>query len=409
MGNVTSKSVISQCLDWLDIPECVTNFLDYRIKKLTCRAAICLFIEAQLSDRKDPDSIVEHLRGNKELQALTGISSLSASQFSRRLDELPTWLLQYMLQQINIQLKATLKESCLGKTLPKFGKLSIIDSTSIMLPSFHGNWAYCSKEQNKVKLHLRLCTEQPDLSVPSKVILSTGAVTDQELSIELVTEQGTTYVMDRGYINFKHYKKWINSGILFVARIQARNKTNIVEKRQTPVEDTNLLLDADVEIAVPKEPGEVIKLRLVEYKDDKDRSYRVVTNRWDLSAREVADIYKGRWEIELYFKWMKQYLRLARLYSFKPTAVWNQIYMALLANALNSLVRLQTQTKKPRCVVWKLMREYMTASWETFLEALFRPPTRTSKGRKKKAKRGRPRIHPEKKVAQKKIVSCDFF
>jgi len=408
MGNCNSKTVISQCLEWLEIPNLVRVFFDYRTPKLTTTAAIRLFVEAQLSDRKDPECIVENLRNCPELQALTGITSLSASRFNRKLSELPTWLLQYLFEDITRRIHTTLQQTCESRELQKKHiPLSIIDSTSITLPNVHGKWAYVNKEKNQVKLHLRLSTEWPDLAIPSKVVLSTGAVADTEVAIELVTERGTTYVMDRGYINYAYFKNWCDAGILFVARIQKRSKTQILESRKTPATDPDLLLDADVLVTVPNS-GETVKLRLVEFKDDKERTYRLLTSRWDLPAREIADIYRARWDIELFFKWMKQYLRLAKLYSTKPVAVWNQIYMALIAHAMCVLVKLQTGTKDGLCRVLKLMRQYMVDSWEKLLAALFRKPTRTSQGRRKKPIKGRPRKHPKVYTAQKMVLDNEL-
>ena len=409
MGNNISKTVISQCLEWLNIPEFVCDFLDYRKQKLKLAASIYLFVEAQLSNRKDPDSIVENLIDSTELQALTGLTSLSASRFSRKLSELPTWLLQYLFEDITRRIYAMLQQSGESRGLKKeLFPLSIIDSSSITLPDVHGKWAYVNKDKNQVKLHLRLSTEWPDLAIPSKVVLSTGAVADTEVAVDLVTEQGTTYVMDRGYINYAHFKKWLEAGILFVARIQKRSKTRILETRALPAEDPNLLLDADVLMAIPDQPQETMRLRLIEFKDDKERTYRLITSRWDVTAREIADIYRARWDIELFFKWMKQYLRLAKLYSNKPCALWNQIYMTLIAHALCVLVKLQTGTEHGLCKVLKRMRQYMDKSWEKLLGSLFRKPTKTSKGRQKKPKRGRPRKHPKKYVAQKLVLANEF-
>lgn len=403
MGNNNSNTVISQCLEWLKIPEFIGEYLDYRKQKFTLAASIRLFVEAQLSDRKDPECIVENLRDSPELQALTGLTSLSASQFSRRLSELPTWLLQYLFEDITRHIHDTLHR-CEGRELKSVIPLSIVDSSSITLSNYFGKWAYVNKQKNQVKLHLSLSTQWPDLAIPSKVVLSTGAVADNEVAIELVTEQGTTYVMDRGYINYTHFKKWLEAGILFVVRVQKRSKTQILETRALPAEESHLLLDADVLLAVPDKPDQTMRLRLVEFKDDKDRTYRLITSRWDLTAKEIADIYRARWDVELFFKWMKQYLRLAKLYSNKPSAVWNQIYAALIAHALCVLVKLQTGTKHGLCKVLKLLRQYMAKSWEKLLNALFRKPTKASKGRQKKPTRGRPRKHPKQCEAQKLVL-----
>ena len=127
-----------------------------------------------------------------------------------------------------------------------------------------------------------------------------------------------------------------------------------------------------------------VPIRLVAFQDEKGRHYRVVTSRWDLSAAEIARIYKNRWLIELFFKWVKQHLNMIQLHSFDPTAVWNQLFLSLIAFAVSLLVKLRLQTKKTLWAVVKLLRIYSCDTWEAFIEALNRPPTRKSKGRQKK-------------------------
>ena len=142
----------------------------------------------------------------------------------------------------------------------------------------------------------------------------------------------------------------------------------------------------------------------MEYKDDEGKVYRVVTNRWDISAFEVSEIYRYRWKIELFFKWMKQHLKVVNLHNHKPEAVWNQIYLAMIAYGLSELIRIETQTGKSNWDIVKLLRIYWHDTWERFLSALHRKPSRTSKGRQKKAKRGRPRKHPKKLKAVQFIL-----
>ncbi|TXK82626.1 hypothetical protein FU659_14125, partial [Paenibacillus sp. N3.4] len=151
MGIVPENTVISQCLQLLDLPEVICDILDYRTQKLTVRGAILLFIEAQLARREEPAAIEEHLRSNENLQALVGTKSISASRFSRKLNELPTFLLQYAFQEINRRIGQALQES--SHHVHDLKKLTIIDSTTISLPDFHGQWGYCSKTQNSVKMH----------------------------------------------------------------------------------------------------------------------------------------------------------------------------------------------------------------------------------------------------------------
>lgn len=406
MGNNNSKTVFSQCLEWLEIPPIISDFLDYRSPKLTIGATVRLFVEACLSGRKDTESIAINLKASPELQELTGVESISHSQLTRKLGQFPVWLSQYLFDRILGDLGNLLEETCTRKVpeLP-VGPLTLVDSSGIKLPGYSGKWAYVNKDKNQVKLHLSLSTEWPDIAVPRKVVLSTGAVSDTEVAFELVTDRGTTYVMDRGYIHYAHFKAWLEAGISFVARIQKRSKTQVLEERPIPEGEPDLLRDADVQMEVPKDRTQKMRLRLVEFKDSKDRTYRVVTTRWDLTAREVAECYRARWGIELFFKWMKQYLKLSKLYSAKPEAVWNHIYLCLISHALCALVKLKSGTGHGLCKVLKYMRQYMAKGWEEMLAELNRSPSKFSRGRQKKPIRGRPRKHPKKYKAQKQILA----
>ncbi|MNI26367.1 Transposase DDE domain protein [compost metagenome] len=142
----------------------------------------------------------------------------------------------------------------------------------------------------------------------------------------------------------------------------------------------------------------------MEFSDDKDNFYRVLTNVDELSAEQISEIYRHRWMIELFFKWIKQHLKLVKLYSLDPEAIWTQMYLALTAYALVLIVKLETGTTRTPWKVLQLLRIHIHNSWETFLEALFRQPTRTSKGRRKKAKIGRPRKYPLKLKGLRLVV-----
>lgn len=146
-------------------------------------------------------------------------------------------------------------------------------------------------------------------------------------------------------------------------------------------------------------------MRLVENSDDKGRLYRVLTNVWDRTAEQISEIYRQRWAIELFFKWMKQHLRLVHLYSFAPEAVWNQIHLAMIAQALLQLLHHETATSRSLWSFLKLLIEYRTRTWDAFEKQLNRLPAKRSEGRRKKKKRGRPRKHPQVYQTVKKIMT----
>jgi transposase len=209
-----------------------------------------------------------------------------------------------------------------------------------------------------------------------------------------VVDQAVTYIYDRGYISYTLYSDLIERNLKFVARVKMNSKLTIVNKHAI-LDEPNIVLDAEVQVKKPK-TEETIAVRLIEFLDDEGNKYRVVTNRRDLTASEVAEIYRQRWKVELFFKWIKQHLKLVKFYSHKKEAVWNQLWLAMIAYGLCELVRIQTGSKKSTWEILKYLRQYWYDSWDYFIEALFRKPSRTSKGRRKKGKPGRPRKYPKK-------------
>ncbi|HEO8419798.1 TPA: transposase [Yersinia enterocolitica] len=173
--------------------------------------------------------------------------------------------------------------------------------------------------------------------------------------------------------------------VKFVARVKANSKFPLLSKRDSQ-EEPNILLDAEVQVKKPK-TDDRISLRLVEFLDDESNKYRVVTNRRDLTASEVAEIYRQRWKIEFFSKSIKQHLKLVRFYSYDQDAVWNQLWLAMIAYGLCELVRIQTGSQKSKWEILKYLRQYWFDSWDNLIGALFREPSRKSQGRKKKENR----------------------
>jgi hypothetical protein len=401
MGSIPKEPVICKCLELLNLSDERDMILDFRTQKLTTAKLVKLMIEAQLNQHSSYSVITEHLRSSDSLQKIIDLESISESQISRKLRVLPyQWSQSLFLQTIE-KLKDLTQDY---KGIPGIGRLSIIDSTELSLPSVAGQWAYCSKTKNAVKMHTRLVVADNDTVFPDRIIASTADIADSEVVMELVVDDDAIYVMDRGYIVYKIYKTWVERNIRFVARIQKRNKTVVVRERSV-AESSNILRDADVKVSF-KENSETIEieLRLVEFSDDQGNHYRILTNVYDLSAEQVSEMYRHRWMIELFFKWIKQHLKLVKLYSLEPEAVWTQMYLTLVAYALVLMVKLETGTSHAAWKVLQFLRIYMDKSWEAFLRALFREPTRTSKGRRKKAKKGRPRKHPVKLKGSRLIV-----
>ncbi|WP_284638332.1 IS4 family transposase [Paenibacillus silviterrae] len=395
MDNNKAIRVICQCLKVLDISGFRSTFDDHRTRKFFTGTAIELHVISQLLQLASYDVIPIQLRAHPELQKAIGLESISASQLSRKTESICTGSLESLFYHLISQIDR--KTGHKTGITPSIGRLHLIDATDISLPSLLGCWARCGSKKTAVRLHVRLVVADPDTVFPNKVIASTSNVQENKVVQELTLDDDVTYVMDRGYEKCEHFEKWVSDGIRFVVRVRDRLTLYPVEGtgREVPKSPGNHQILRDVDVLSNKT---TMPLRLVEFVDEHERRYRILTSRWDLTATEVALIYKNRWKIEIFFKWVKQHLNLVRIHGKAPHAVWNQLFMSLIAFALSLLVKLELQTDKSQWEILKTMRIYLFHPWEQFLQELFKPPTKVSKGRQKvEGKSGR-KYEPQKGI-----------
>jgi hypothetical protein len=378
MGNIHNFSAIRQCFSFISDENFILPVSDYRIHKLLTIKCIKLLIASQIAQWNSYSHISLQLRTSETLQKELELESISASQISRRLRDLPTELLEALFLEIMGKVKSQVPLSC-----SKIGPLRIIDSTCLKLPETLAHWACLSKDHTRIKIHVRLLALPSGHVIPEKAIPSTGNVGDSETMDILAEDDGTIYIMDRGYISYAQFDKWVKEDVRFVVRLHDRNSILHVEKEQSVPANTSITRDAIVQLGSASTQTQRT-LRLVEYVDEKGRTYRLVTSCLDLCAMEVAEIYKQRWLIELFFKWMKQHLRLVKLYSYDPQGIWNQIFIALITYAITIHIQLESGTKRSAWEVLQILRACWEKSWSLVESELHPQASRASKGRQKK-------------------------
>jgi len=376
MDNVNANSVIRQFVSLLPVNVLDPTVFDYYTKKLTVMKSIFIFVVAQLSCWSSYSEIEAQIRAQTELQRLFHLDSISGSQLSRSLDRLPTELLEWLFHQL--ALRAKRRTASLGGISQTMGKLSIVDASTISLPLGLGNWAQVSRKASSVKMHLRLVAASPDTVFPDAMVPTTANVGDRACAVHLVIPSDTTYVMDRGYDDYKKMEAWSKEEIRFVMRLRDRAFTTMLEE-STVEPEGRILRDAKVQMgSAPRADKEV--LRLIEFMDEKGRRYRLVTSIWDLSPEDIALIYKCRWLVELFFKWIKQHLRTVHVHSYKPQAIWNQLFLVLITALLVQEMNASLSRNITPWQLLKLMRVYLYLPWSALEDELLRP-RRTSKGK----------------------------
>jgi hypothetical protein len=209
----------------------------------------------------------------------------------------------------------------------------LIDATSIRLRPRLVAWARCSAEHGGVKLHV---VYDPASRLPTYFTITPNRINDITPAKGLSLTPGTTYVMDRGYYDFAFWAKLDGAGCWFVTRLKGNSPTRLVEERRAVGEA--ILADRLVRLserlsAQRANPYRAILREIVVARPDGE-PLRIVSNDLQSPARTIAELYKQRWQIELFFKWIKQNLRIRRFLGTSENAVRLQIITALIAYLL---------------------------------------------------------------------------
>jgi len=214
-----------------------------------------------------------------------------------------------------------------------------LDSTTIDLCLSLFPWAKFRRHKAAVKLHALL-----DLrgSIPSWVVITDGKVHDVNLLDQLVFEAGAFYIFDRGYLDFARLYRIHQSSAFFVTRARSNFEFHRLCS-QAVNKSTGVLSDQIIRLKVfYSRQGYPEKLRRVHYLDtDSNRRLVLLTNNFTLSARDIADLYRCRWQVELFFKWIKQHLRIKAFYGTSDNAVKTQVWIAISVYVLVAIIKKQ--------------------------------------------------------------------
>jgi len=198
-------------------------------------------------------------------------------------------------------------------------------------------WAQFRRHKSAVKVHtlldLRGC-------IPASVYVTGAQVHDVNLLDQLVPEPGAIYLFDRGYLDFARLFRLTQAGAFFVTR--TKGNTQFYRRESHPIDKlTGVRSDQTIKLTGPKTsrlyPG---LLRRVHYYDaEKDLRLIFLTNKFALPALLIAQLYRARWQVELFFRWIKQHLRIQRFYGTSSNAVKTQIWIAISIYVLVAIIR----------------------------------------------------------------------
>jgi hypothetical protein len=220
-------------------------------------------------------------------------------------------------------------------------KLVSLDSTVIDLCLSMYDWAKFRRTKGAIKLHLVL---DHDGYLPCFGIITNGSVHDVKVAHQIAFASGTIVVDDRGYNDYRLFARWTEAGVFFVTRMKDNAQYKVVEERSVP-QNRNIRTDQIIELtgvgAHAKCPHPLRRIEFV--REDTGEILVYLTNHLGLGASTVAAIYKDRWQIELFFKALKQNLKIKTFVGTSANAVRTQIWTALIAMLLLRYLQLSSR------------------------------------------------------------------
>lgn len=334
------KTVFTQVMEWVH-PEqfrrCVTRYQgNYKVTGFSCWEQFLAMSFAQMTFRESLGDIEICLRSRGPQLYHLGFGSPVAHSTLADANAARDWRIYADLAQALIRRARKLyAQEPIGLELAH--TIYALDSTTIDLCLSLFPWARFRSTKAAVKLHTLLDVRGP---IPTMITISQGKQADVRILDELLIEPGAFYVRDRGYVDFERLYRFALAAAFFVTRTKAGIQLNRLESR--PVDrTTGLRSDHIVWLAHPQSVRHYPdKLRRVSYRDPENGKVLVfLTNNFDLPALIIAQLYKLRWRVELFFKWIKQNLRIKHFFGTTDNAVKTQVWIAVCVYVLVAILR----------------------------------------------------------------------
>jgi hypothetical protein len=209
-------------------------------------------------------------------------------------------------------------------------KILLLDSTTISLCLSLFDWAKFRKKKGAIKLHTVL---DYDGCLPTYVNMTDGKVHDAKAAKEITLPKDAVVVADRAYVDFETLNRWAQGGSYFVVRLKSSIKFNRLEERPLPEQrHEHILVDEYIELSEDKTKSKYPKKlrRVVVWDEENQQTLELITNQFSWTANTISELYKARWEIEIFFKDIKQLLKIKSFLGTSTNAVLIQIWTALI-------------------------------------------------------------------------------
>ncbi len=316
---------------------------NYKTSKLFTKDHLKLMIYyhlAELVSLRDLSDSSSYNSGLKESLKDVSLGTLSHQNNNRNFG--------VFVPVMNAVIKLGLDTLSDDKRIQKYGCVEIIDSTTMSMILTYFSWAKFRSTKAGVKMHTRfnLSKQMPDL-----VIVSNAEEHDSTVMESLMKDEGSIYIFDKAYVDYEKFDNLTSDNKSFITRLKDNAVTTIEDELKVTYSDPNLL-DKGIEVLSDKlaylgslytyrtkKPYRIIKI-----KDSNDKELTFVTNILNFSSEEIAWLYKKRWDIELFFKWIKQHLKIKNFIGHSYNAVMIQLITGIITYVLLKLIAEEAHT-----------------------------------------------------------------
>lgn len=338
----SERTIFSQIMDFApqyEFRKCVSRYSgNYKVKNFTCWDQFLSMAFAQITFRDSLRDIEVCLRVSKNKLYHMGIRSTVSRNTLSNANKIRNWRIYEDFAHVLInQARQLYKNDPFGIELER--TVYALDSTIIDLCLSLFPWATFRSRKSAIKMHTLLELQG---NIPSCIYITPGIVHDVTILDYLSFEAGSFYILDRGYLDFERLYILSQASAFFV--IRAKNNLNFRRLYSSPVDkQTGIQCDQIIMLnnfyAKNKYPEKMRRIRY--YDSEHDKKLYFLTNNFLLPALTIADLYRSRWKIELFFKWIKQNLRIKSFYGTSENAVKTQIWIAVSVYVLIAIIKKQ--------------------------------------------------------------------
>lgn len=373
---------ITQLISRKDFYKIVTVFDgDKHTRKLTCWQQLMILLYSQIKDLKSLREIVTSLQSHSDKWKSIGIDTVARSTLSDANASRCSKIYEQIFHSFLRHCKRIAPKHGFNLSLPVFSH----DSTLIPLCLSVFPWAKYRKRKGAMKLHTLL---DHDGCLPSFIRMTNGRCHDvnvvkkaQHRFPELPPDSILT--VDKGYIDYKWLYSLHLKGVVFIIPAKRNMAYQVIGQHKAPNKNRRIISDTIIEFSNYYQKGDYPQqLRLIRYwyidKNGNTREKEVLTNDFKHAASTIAALYKGRWDIETFFKWIKQNLKIKTFIGTSENAVMTQVWVAMILYLLLSFIKYQTRFTAPLSDLLRIIKEvllekknlieYLRFNWEQFIQ-----------------------------------------